>query len=136
MASGGYTRNRFDRIAKHIGQEALRASGATVVQEEISAEPALLSFQRLVGQRTGRDLDDDEQEFIMAMIKSWEEGRAEARAEARCEAVLTVLGARGIAVPDAARTHILAQKDLALLERWLIRASVASSVGEVIDDPS
>jgi hypothetical protein len=76
----------------------------------------------------------------MAMYKTWEEGRAEARTEARAEAqanaVLTVLRARGIAVPDAARTRILAQKDLQRLERWLEKASVAASVGDVIDDPS
>jgi hypothetical protein len=82
-------------------------------------------------------------EFIMAMMKSWEERRAEVRAEARAEArtetqakaVLTVLGARGIAVPDPARERILAQKDLELLDRWLVKASVASSIGDVFDDP-
>jgi hypothetical protein len=31
---------------------------------------------------------------------------------------------------------ILAQKDPSLLERWLEKAIVAASVGEVIDDPS
>ena len=108
--------------------------------ERVIAEPALLSFQRLVGQDTSRPIDDDEKEFIMAMITSWEEGRAEARTEARIEAnanaVLTVLRARGIAVPDAARERILAQQDLELLERWLVKAIAAASVGEVIDDPS
>ena len=68
----------------------------------------------------------------MAMIKSWEEGRAETRADA----VLTVLQTRGVAVPDAAREHILAQKDLELLKRWLVKAVVASSIDEVIDEPS
>ncbi|HEX7841256.1 MAG TPA: hypothetical protein VF469_27450, partial [Kofleriaceae bacterium] len=78
-----------------------------------------------------------EQEFIMAMHKSWEEGRAEARAEARTEMrakdVLTVLRVRGIAVPDAVRQRIEAQKDLEQLERWLEKAVVATSLGEVID---
>jgi hypothetical protein len=86
----------------------------------------------------------DEQEFIMAMHKTWEEGRAEARAEGRAEAraeeradsVLTVLRVRGIAVPDAARERILAQKDQEQLKRWHERAIVATSIGEVIDDPS
>jgi hypothetical protein len=50
--------------------------------------------------------------------------------------VLTVLRVRGIAVPDAARQRILAEKDLAQLERWLEKAIVATSIGEVIDDPS
>jgi hypothetical protein len=76
----------------------------------------------------------EEQEFIVTMYKTWEEGRAEARAEARAADVLTVLRVRGIAVPEAARKRILAQKDLQRLERWLRKASIATSIGEVIDD--
>jgi hypothetical protein len=102
------------------------------------AEPVLLHLQHVLGQEPSRT--PDEQEFIMAMLKSWEEGKAEARAEARTEtqahAVLTVLRVRGIAVPDAARERILAQKDLQRLERWHEKAIVATSIGEVIDDPS
>ena len=50
--------------------------------------------------------------------------------------MLTVLRARGIAVPDAAQRRIQTERDLARLERWLKRASVASSIAEVIDDAS
>jgi len=67
----------------------------------------------------------------MAMLKSWEEGKAETRADD----VLTVLRVRGIAVPDAARERILAQKDLEQLKRWHEKAIVASSIGEVLDGP-
>jgi hypothetical protein len=45
-----------------------------------------------------------------------------------------VLRVRGIAVPDAARQRIQAERDLARLERWHERAIVASSTAEVIDD--
>jgi hypothetical protein len=72
---------------------------------------------------------------MMAMLKSWEEGKAEVRAETQANAVLTVLRVRGIAVPAAARERILAQKDLEQLKRWHEKAIVASSIGEVIDDP-
>lgn len=76
----------------------------------------------------------------MAMYKTWEEtraeGRAEGRAEARANDVLTVLRVRGIAVPDAVRQQILAQRDLQQLERWLEKASVAASIADVIDGPS
>jgi hypothetical protein len=72
----------------------------------------------------------------MAMLKSWEEGRTEARAEGHAEALLTVLHVRGIAVPDTARERILAQKDKEQLQRWLEKATVASSIGEVLDDVS
>jgi len=65
-----------------------------------------------------------------------DEGRDEGRAEARARDVVTVLRVRGIALPEAARERILAEKDPARLERWLERAIVAPSVAEVIDDPS
>jgi hypothetical protein len=58
------------------------------------------------------------------------------RVEGATRAVLATLRVRGIAVPDAARDRILAEKDLARLERWLERAILAASVGEVLDEPS
>ena len=86
----------------------------------------------------------------MAMQKSWEDARAEGRTEGRVEgrvegrlagraetqanAVLTVLHVRGIAVPEAARKRILAQKDLHQLERWHKKAIVTTSLGDVMGD--
>jgi hypothetical protein len=96
--------------------------------ERAIAEPILLQFQQMLGQDSSQD--PDEQEFIMAMLKSWEEGKAETRADA----VLTVLSVRGIAVPDGARERILAEKDMKQLKRWLEKAAVASSIGDVIDE--
>jgi hypothetical protein len=64
------------------------------------------------------------------------EGRAEGEAAARARDVLTVLRARGIAVPEAARERILSQQEPASLERWLEKAAVAASVAEVLDEPS
>ena len=61
---------------------------------------------------------------------------AEGRTEAAVRSLLTVLRVRGIAVPDAVREHILAQKDLERLERWLEKAAVAASVTAVIDEPN
>ena len=106
--------------------------------ERVVAEPVLLRLQHALEKKANRTRQ--EQEFLMAMIKSWEEGRAEARAEGYAEArardVLTVLRVRGITVPDVVRERILVQKDLEQLERWLEKASVATSIGDVIDDPS
>ena len=62
-------------------------------------------------------------------------GRAEGRAEEAARNLLTVLRARGIAVPNATRERIQAQKDPERLERWLEKAAVATSVAEVIDEP-
>jgi hypothetical protein len=78
--------------------------------------------------------EPDEQEFIMAMLKSWEDAKAEARVEAQVDAVLTVLRVRGIVVPDAARQRIVAEKDLEQLRRWHEKAVLASWIAEVIDD--
>ena len=64
------------------------------------------------------------------------EGRTEGRAEEAARNLLTVLRARGIAVPDAVRERILAQKDPERLERWLEKAVVASSVAAVLDEPN
>jgi hypothetical protein len=86
--------------------------------------------------------DRKEKEFIVAMYKTWEERRIEARTEglaegraaAQANAVLTALRVRGIAVPEASRKRILAQKDLQRLERWLEKAIVATSLRDVVDD--
>ena len=98
--------------------------------ERVVAEQILLDLQHALGPSSR---DPKEQEFIVTMRRSWEDASAEGRAEAQANAVLTVLRVRGIAVPDAARKHILAQKDLQRLERWLEKASIATSIGDVID---
>ena len=64
------------------------------------------------------------------------QGRAEGRAEGTAQALLTVLQARGVAVPEAIRERILAQKDPEQLKRWLEKATVATSITAVIDEPN
>ena len=64
------------------------------------------------------------------------QGLTKGRTEEAARAVLTVLRARGLAVPEATRERILAQKDPERLERWLEKAAVAPSVAAVLDDPS
>jgi len=61
---------------------------------------------------------------------------AQGRAEEAARSLLTVLRVRGIPVPDAARERILAQKDPEELERWLEKAAVATSLADVLADPS
>ncbi len=98
----------------------------------------MLQLQSTLGHKPKRTRK--EQEFIVAMQKSWEaaraegrtEGRAEGRAETQANAILTVLRVRGIAVPEAARKRILAQKDLHQLERWHEKAIIATSLGDVM----
>jgi hypothetical protein len=64
------------------------------------------------------------------------EGLAMGRDQGLAEGLLTVLQVRGIAVPEAVRTRILAEKAPEQLKRWLEKAVVASSISEVIDQPS
>ena len=62
------------------------------------------------------------------------EGRLEGEAKGRARAVLTVLAARGLAVPAKARTRILKCTDVAKLDTWLTRAATAASAAEVMDE--
>ncbi|TMQ12128.1 MAG: hypothetical protein E6J90_32375 [Deltaproteobacteria bacterium] len=99
--------------------------------ERTVAQRVLLDLHSLLAKQPKRT--SKEQKFMVTMQRTWEEARAEARAEGRAEAVLAVLRGRGITVPDAARKRILAQRDLRQLERWLEKASVATSIEDVID---
>jgi hypothetical protein len=102
-----------------------------------------------------RGLDDDRARFyydlvynslneaarrsLEAMMKGYEYQSDFAKkyvAEGAAQALLTVLQARGIAVPDAARERILAQTDPERLKRWLERAVVAKSMAAVLDEPN
>ena len=62
-----------------------------------------------------------------------DEGLVEGRSEGEAKAVLRVLAARGIEVPEEARARISACADLRQLDAWLDRASVATSVAELFD---
>jgi hypothetical protein len=64
------------------------------------------------------------------------EGRTAGRTEEAARALLTVLRVRSIAVPDAVRERILAEKDPERLERWLEKAAVVASVAAVLDEPN
>lgn len=53
------------------------------------------------------------------------------RAEGRAEDVLTVLAARGVAIPEGARSRITSCTDLDQLDTWLRRAVHVESVGDL-----
>lgn len=59
------------------------------------------------------------------------EGRAEGRMEAKAMAVLTVLCARGLDVPDEARRRVAECRDADQLDLWLQRAVHAATVDEL-----
>ncbi|MFL6056056.1 MAG: hypothetical protein ACJ72W_24605 [Actinoallomurus sp.] len=62
-----------------------------------------------------------------------QEGRQEGRAEGEADALLTVLDARGIEVPESARVRISECTDVEALKGWLKRAVLARSVDEIFD---
>jgi hypothetical protein len=114
----------------------LRALEADAWEKSVVA-PLLVHF-RLA--KHGKLETDEEQDVSAEIQAEFEEFKREVRAKERGEqaarSVLTVLRVRGIAVPDAARERVLAQKDPERLERWLEKAVLATFLGEVIDDPS
>ncbi|HEX4959319.1 MAG TPA: hypothetical protein VF173_00675 [Thermoanaerobaculia bacterium] len=61
--------------------------------------------------------------------------RSEGRTEATAENVLKILAARGVAVSEEQRQEIVGCRDLARLDRWLLRALQASAAGEVTSEP-
>ena len=66
---------------------------------------------------------------LLRKLAAEHEELGEARGEGR--AVLTVLEARGVPVPDALRDQILTCTDLAQLDVWLRRAVTAMSAEDV-----
>ena len=61
------------------------------------------------------------------------EGRTEGRAEGEAHALLRILERRSIAVPDDARSRILACTDTAQLGAWLDRALTATRIEDLFD---
>jgi hypothetical protein len=59
------------------------------------------------------------------------DGRAQGEASGRANALLALLAARGIAIDDGRRSELIACSDLSTLDRWIARAAVATSAGEV-----
>ena len=53
--------------------------------------------------------------------------------EGLAQGLLQLLAARGVEVPDAIRTQILACTDPAVLHRWIQRAASAATAAQVVD---
>lgn len=61
-----------------------------------------------------------------------EQGLADGRAQGEASAVIAVLEARGLDVPDAVRQQIVSTSDLELLHVWLRRAVTAGTADDVL----
>ena len=62
------------------------------------------------------------------------ESAARGRAVGEAQAILTVLDTRGVTVPDEVRERILTCGDTDQIHSWLVRASTATTVADVIRD--
>ena len=123
-------------LAAAVGELAALPDDA---HERTVEEAILLRLQSRLFKKPART--PEEEEFIVALQStSWKEARALGRDEGlvqgEAHALLTVLRGRGISVPDSAREQILAEKDPARLERWIAKASIATSLTDVLDEPS
>ncbi|HEU4732482.1 MAG TPA: Uma2 family endonuclease [Kofleriaceae bacterium] len=63
------------------------------------------------------------------------EGRAEGKAEGMARAVLAVLYARGVPLDGAEHDRIVAERDPARLERWIVRAVACRSAAALLAEP-
>jgi len=75
-----------------------------------------------VGERRGCALA----QFLAWFQHAREEGVDAGRLAALRHAVLAVLAARNVAVPDDARARVEAVADVATLDRWLVAAATAT----------
>jgi hypothetical protein len=119
----------YDLVYNSLNEAARRALEAMMKGYEYQSDFAkkYVAQGRNEGRAEGR---------VEGRVEGRNEGRTEGRTEEAARNLLTVLRARGIAVPDAIRERILAQKDPERLERWLEKAAVAASVAAVLDEPN
>lgn len=97
------------------------------------AEQILVHLRHVLGRKPTRATQEDE--VIVRIKGGFDDTRLEGELKGLVSALLTVFRVRGIAVSDAARKRILAEKDPARLERWHEKAIVAASVAEVLKEP-
>jgi Uma2 family endonuclease len=126
---------RYQRIVPQLGHYH-----SNVLDLELAILDNNLHF--LVGEAElpgSADLISRLQGMILNVEAKAEQAQAQAeqaQAQGAATALLTVLRVRRIDVPDAARARILGQLDVRQLERWLEKAVVATSLAEVLDEPS
>jgi hypothetical protein len=127
-------------LAATVADLAALPAGAL---ERLVAAADVLALRAMLAQKSKRTREEEEafivntQDAFEQLQEEWRrKGRDEGRVEEAARAVLTALRVRGIAVPDAAREQILAEKAPGRLERWLERAILAASVAEVLEEPS
>jgi hypothetical protein len=72
------------------------------------------------------------QGVVQGRTEGLELGRTEGRAEGKALAVLAVLAARAVDVPDAVRAKVLACTDAPTLDAWITRAVTVKTASELV----
>ncbi|MPY98249.1 MAG: hypothetical protein GEU97_09660 [Actinophytocola sp.] len=99
----------------------------------------LLTYIESVGEAPTGELQDlfaqlgpeAEEAYVTTAEMLRAEGRSEGAAAAKADSVLTVLAARGITVPGAARVRITQCADLDQLDTWVRKAATATSAEDL-----
>ncbi|MGC9541783.1 hypothetical protein [Streptomyces sp. UG1] len=65
------------------------------------------------------------------MEEAWREVHADGEAKGEAKAILRVLGARGVEVPESVRERVMACADLEVLETWVDRSLTVTSAEEL-----
>ncbi|QIS19697.1 hypothetical protein [Nocardia terpenica] len=113
--------------------EALAAALRTVEDEEDSS-----IFQVLTEMALGKSPAADIWRKMMTVDLSFfrsetcQRVRGEGRVEGKASAILNVLDARGIAVPDEARERITTCTDDTVLDRWIRQAVTVATADELV----
>lgn len=137
LGSGRLLREALSDLAM-LPNDAWEKSIATplLIHFRLASEEPTTSKEDGVSAEIQAWYEDYQQKLRAEMHTQHTQGRVEGRVEEAARAVLTALRVRGIAVSEAARERIVAQKEPETLERWLERAIVAASLAEVLDGPS
>jgi hypothetical protein len=104
------------------------------------ADPCLMTPLQVAALLDARKADDAVIEALVAKgspaIRDWDAAaKVRVRTEGTAKSILIVLETRGIPMSEAQRREILGCRDLERLSRWLRRAVLASSAGEVTSEP-
>ena len=78
-----------------------------------------------------RQREDMQQGMEQGMQQGMEQGKRLGRADGATRVLLTILAARGIAIPEQARARIAECADPDLLESWATRAATSTTADEV-----
>jgi Uma2 family endonuclease len=129
LSAPGILRNTYPVEALYDRATAHKVTLRNLLQREgYESLDELREEGREAGREEGREAGREE-----GREAGREEGREAGREEGRAIALLTVLAARGVAVPEAERARFLACRDAVQLDAWLRRAASANSLADVLE---